>query len=144
VSSGTSGTGSSVITITYPDNYDAPRQGIVMVRWPTPTAGQNIRIAQAGCHYAVSQSAFDMTAAGGSGTFVVLQESDPNTCGGATQDRCIWTAQSNVPWITITSSMPRAGDNPVAFVVASNDGSATRVGTITVKDKAVVITQTGR
>ena len=144
VSSGTSGTGSSVITISYPDNYDAPRQGMVMVRWPTPTAGQNIRIAQAGCHYALSQSAFDMTAAGGSGTFVVLQESDPNTCGGATQDRCIWTAQSNVPWITITSSMPRAGDNPVAFVVASNDGSTTRVGTITVRDKAVVITQSGR
>jgi len=56
----------------------------------------------------------------------------------------VWTAQSNVPWITITGSMPRAGDNPVAFVVASNDASVTRVGTITVRDKAVVITQAGR
>ena len=40
--------------------------------------------------------------------------------------------------------MPRAGDNPVAFVVAANDatGAVTRVGTITVRDKTVVITQT--
>ena len=145
VPSGTSGTGSRVITIAYPDNYDAPRQGIVMVRWPTPTAGQNIRVAQAGCHYAVSRAAFNFTAAGGSDTFVVLQESDPNTCGGATQDRCIWTAQSTVSWITITSSMPRAGDNPVAFTVnpmEAKDGPGPRVGNITVRDKVVVITQT--
>ena len=44
----------------------------------------------------------------------------------------------------LVQRMPRAGDNPVAFVVASNDTSVTRVGTITVKDKAVVITQAGR
>ena len=142
--SGTSGSGSGVITITFPDNYDAPRQGIVMVRWPTPTAGQNIRVAQAGCLYAVSRSAFSFTSSGGPGSFDVIQQSEPNTCGGATQDRCVWTAQSDVPWITITGSMPRSGDNPVAFTVATNDGSASRVGTITVRDKVVVITQAGR
>jgi hypothetical protein len=142
--SGTSGTGSAVITITFPDNYDAPRQGIVMVRWPTPTAGQNLRVAQAGCLYAVTRSAFSFTSSGGSDKFDVIQQSDPNTCGGPTQDRCVWTAQSDVPWITITSSMPRAGDNPVAFTVATNDGSASRVGTITMRDKVVVITQAGR
>jgi len=115
-----------------------------MVRWPTPTAGQNIRVAQAGCLYAVSRSAFSFTSSGGAGSFDVIQQSDPNTCGGATQDRCVWTAQSDVPWITITGSMPRSGDNPVAFTVATNDGSASRVGTITVRDKVVVITQAGR
>jgi hypothetical protein len=144
VPSGPSGTGSAVITITFPDNYDAPRQGIVMVRWPTPTAGQNIRVAQAGCLYAVSRGAFSFTSSGGLGTFDVIQQSEPNTCGGATQDRCVWTAQSDVPWVTITSSMPRSGDNPVAFTVATNDGSASRVGRITVRDKVVVITQAGR
>jgi hypothetical protein len=141
---GTAGAGSGVITISYPDNYDAPRQGIVLVRWPTATAGQNIRVAQAGCLYAVSLSAFSFTATGGSGTFDVIQQSVPNTCGGATQDRCVWTAQSDVPWITITSSMPRAGDNPVSFTVATNDGAAPRTGRITVRDKVVVITQAGR
>ena len=144
VPSGTSGTGfasSRSRTRTTTMHLD---RGMVMVRWPTPTAGQNIRVAQARLRYAVSRAAFNMVAAGGSFTFDVIQQSDPYTCGGATQDRCMWTAQSNVPWITITSSMPRAGDNPVAFVVASNDASVTRVGTITVRDKAVVITQTGR
>jgi len=143
VTSGASATGSGVISMNYADNYDAPREGVVMVRWPTPTAGQNIRLAQAGCRYGVSRNAIGFSAAGGAGTFDVLQQSDPTECGGATQDRCVWTATTDVPWITITSSMPRAGDNPVAFVVAANDGT-TRVGTIAVRDKVVLITQSGR
>lgn len=141
---GTSGSGSGVITITYPDNYDAPREGIVMVRWPTPTAGQNVRVAQAGCHYAVSQAQLSFAAAGGPGSFSVLQTSDPITCGGATQNRCIWTAQSDVPWITISGSMPRMGDDLLGFTVAANDSTAARTGRITVKDKVVVVTQSGR
>jgi hypothetical protein len=40
--------------------------------------------------------------------------------------------------------MPRSGDNPVAFTVATNDGAASRVGRIAVRDKVVVITQAGR
>ena len=145
VSNGTSATGSATISISYTDNYDAPREGIVMVRWPTPTAGQNLRIAQAGCRYAVSQSSpSSFTAAGGTGTFNVIQQSDPTECGGATQDRCVWTAQSQVPWITITSSMPRSGDNPVAFSVAPNDNTAPRTGTIVVRDKVVTIAQAGK
>jgi hypothetical protein len=144
VSSGSSGTGSGIITIAFSENYDAPRDGIVMVRWPTPTAGQNIRLAQAGCVYAVSRSAFNVTAIATSGTFDVIQESVPNTCGGATQDRCIWSAVSDASWITVTSAMPRAGDNPVNFTVAANASSVPRVGRITVRDKTVTITQAGR
>ena len=142
--SGSSGTGSGVITIAFSENYDAPRDGVAMVRWPTPTAGQNIRLAQAGCVYAVSRSSFSVAATATSGTFDVLQESLPNTCGGATQDRCIWSAVSDVPWITVTSAMPRAGDNPVNFIVAANDSSVPRVGRITVRDKTVTITQARR
>jgi hypothetical protein len=141
---GASGSGSGTVTITFSDNYDAPRQGMILVRWPTPTAGQNILVSQAGCRYGVSRTAFSFVAAGGTGSFDVVQESDPNTCGGATQDRCVWTAQSGVPWITITSSMPRSGDNPVAFAVAANDSTVSRVGNITVRDKVVTITQVGK
>ena len=49
VSSGSSGTGTGAVTVTVPSNYDAPRTGTIQVRWPTPTLGQNVRIAQAGC-----------------------------------------------------------------------------------------------
>jgi hypothetical protein len=138
-----SGNGSAVISMAYPANYDAPRDALVMVRWPTPTAGQNIRLAQAGCAYGVSATSLTFPSAGGSGTFDVLQQSIPTDCGGATQDRCLWTAQSTVPWIVITSSMPRAGDNPVAFSVAANDATQPRTGQITVRDRVVTITQAG-
>ena len=50
----------------------------------------------------------------------------PNSCGGALQDRCVWTARSNVSWITVTSSMPQQGDHPVSFTwyPANTSGSA--------------------
>lgn len=141
---GQSGSGPGVITMAFPDNYDAPRQGVVEVRWPTPTAGQNVRIAQAGCTYGVSRSDFAFTAGAASATFDVLQQSIPTVCGGATQDRCVWSAQSTVPWIVITSAMPRAGDNPVAFTVTANEATQPRIGQITVRDRVVTITQAGR
>jgi hypothetical protein len=141
IPSGSSGSGNGTITIDVSENYDAPRDGIVMVRWPTPTAGQNVRVAQAGCLYAVSQSSFTFAAGGGPGSFNVVQQSVPNTCGGATQDRCIWSAVADVPWIAVTGSMPRAGDNPVAFTVAPNTTGAARVGRITVRDRVVVVNQ---
>ena len=144
VSSGSSGTGTGVVTVTVPSNYDAPRTGTIQVRWPTPTLGQNVRIAQAGCRYAVSKTAIAFTASGGSGTFDVIQQSDPIECGGATQDQCVWSAVADVSWITITSGMPRSGDNPVSFTVAANAGADARVGTITVRDKVVLITQAGK
>jgi hypothetical protein len=144
VTSGAAGVGAATISVAYADNYDAPRQGVIMVRWPTVTAGQNLQVAQAGCRYAVSRTAIDVGAAGGTATFDVIQQSDPLTCGSATQDRCVWTARSEVPWITITSSMPRAGDNPVAFAVAPNSAPSSRTGTIVVRDKVVTVTQAGK
>jgi hypothetical protein len=144
LSGGHAGEGTGTVAFRVGDNWDAPREGIVMVRWPTITAGQNLRISQAGCLYAVSQDAISIAAAGGPGRFDVLQMAQPLTCGGPLQDACVWTATSNVPWITITTSMPQKGDNPVSFTVAPNDGTAARTGTITVRDKVVRVTQPGR
>jgi hypothetical protein len=144
LASGQSGRGSGSVNFTVSDNWDAPRRSVVMVRWPTVTAGQNLQVAQAGCYYAVSTTAIGIAAGGGAGQFNVIQQSDPISCGGATQDRCRWTAQSDVPWITVTTTMPQAGDNPVSFTVAANPGAAARTGRITVRDKVVQITQGGQ
>ena len=141
---GQSGSGPGTISVRVSDNWDAPRQGVVMVRWPTPTAGQNVRVVQAGCLYAVSTTAVSVAATGGPGRFDVIQESFPNTCGGPLQNACRWSAQSDVAWITITTTMPQAGDNPVSFTVAANDSTSARTGTITVRDKVVRVTQGGR
>jgi all-beta uncharacterized protein/BACON domain-containing protein len=138
---GKSGKGSGTIAIAFSDNYDAPREGVVMVRWPTPMAGQNIHVEQAGCLYSVSQSAFSFTSESMTDSFMVYQQSLPNSCGGPLQDQCVWTARANVSWITVTGSMPRQGDNPVPFKVSANTGTTSRTGTITVKDKVVTITQ---
>ena len=140
----TAGSGSALVSFRVTDNWDAPRLGNVMLRWPTPTAGQNVRVLQAGCRYAVSIASFNIAGTGGTGRFDVIQQSDPLECGGATQNRCVWTAQADVPWITITTSMPQAGDNPVSFTVAANDSTVPRTGRIVVRDKTVVITQAGR
>lgn len=114
-----------------------------MVRWPTPTAGQNVRVAQAGCAYGVSQSSFSFSSASATGAFDVLQQSDPIVCGGALQNACVWTAASDVPWITITTSMPRMGDERVNFTVAANGTGASRTGTIRVRDRIIQVNQGG-
>jgi len=144
VTSGVSGTGTATVTVSVADNYDAPRTGTILVRWPAPTLGQNVRIAQAGCRYAVSTSSAAVPAAGGTSSFDVIQQSDPTECGGATQDRCVWSAVADVPWLTITTPMPRTGDNPVSFTAAPNPGAAARVGRIVVRDKVVLVTQPGQ
>ncbi len=136
-----SGSGAGTITFAVGDNWDAPRHGTVSVRGAAAVQTQTVSVSQAGCYYAVTRASFAFAAAGGSDSFDVVQQSDPNTCGGALQDACVWTAQSDSTWITITSSMPRQGDQQVRFTVAANTSGAARSGQITVRDKAVQITQ---
>lgn len=140
---GQSGTGSGLVSFRVSDNYDAPRQGIVEVRWPSVTAGQNLHVLQAGCYYGVSTNDLSVTVTGGTAHFDVVQQSDSNTCGGATQDACLWTAVSLAPWISISTPMPQRGDNRVTFVVAPNNTGAPRTGTIVVRDKVVKVSQPG-
>jgi hypothetical protein len=145
IAAGQTGTGSGVIQFSTSDNYDDPRAGVIMVRWPTVTAGQNVQVAQAGCTYTVLPNAFSIGAAGGSGQFDVYQMSTPNECGGPLQDGCVWTAIPEVTWITVTPGGAVRGDGRVLFTVAANTGGG-RTGTIRVRNKTVTITQleTGR
>jgi hypothetical protein len=143
VTGGKSGNTSGVVSFRVTDNWDPPRQGIVMVRWPTPTLGQNVRVLQAGCHYAVSKDVLDVGPAASAQSFDVIQQSEPYTCGGALQNACVWTEQSDVSWITITTPMPHQGDDRVFFTVAPNMAGTARTGTITVRDKVVRVNQGG-
>jgi hypothetical protein len=141
---GTSGLGSAIVRFAVSSNFDAPRAGIVEVRWPTPTAGQNLRIAQAGCHYATSTSTFSVAAGGGTFSFDVYQESDPYTCGGPLQNGCVWSAVSSAGWVVVTSTMPKVGDDRVAFTVDANPDASPRSTTIVIRDQVVRISQAGR
>jgi hypothetical protein len=105
-----------------------------------PTA-HNIRIAQAGCRYAVSQPAFSFDAAGGGGSFDVVQTVDPATCGGQLPNGCQWTPTSDVLWISIPNDTIRVRNEPVIFTVAANPTGVARAGTIAIGDTVVQITQ---
>jgi hypothetical protein len=144
MTAGTSGSGPGTVRFRVSDNWDVPRNAAVMVRWPTPTAGQNVRIAQAGCYYSVTRDTFTVGATGANDAFEVVTMSEPNTCGGVQQNACVWTAVSDATWITVTSGMPRSGDDRVAFSVAANPETAPRSGAIRVRDKVVRISQAGR
>jgi hypothetical protein len=143
VDSGNAGSGVGTVAFHATENYAPPRDAVIQVRWPTPSAGQNVRIEQAGCLYAVDPVSAVMPAAGADAYFQVRQMALPGECGGPTQDRCLWTAQPDKPWISIVSS-PGRGDERVYFRVAANDSSASRSGTITVQDQQFQITQMGR
>jgi len=140
---GQTGRGSGSIRFRAPDNYvGTARAGLVMVRWPTQTEGQNVQVTQSGCLYATAgNTAFG--SAGGSGRLSVYSTPDPY-CGGPFGDACVWTARSDVAWITITTAMPRNGDDDVLFTVATNESTQARSGTITIASKVVVVTQAGR
>jgi hypothetical protein len=138
-----SGTGSGRPQLRIADNWDAPREGKVVMTGALPGQTVSVRVAQAGCVYGTSRETIEFSASGGIGTFDVVQQSLPNSCGGPLQNACVWSAETGAPWITITSSMPRIGDDLVVFTVASNTGSA-RIGDITVRDQIVHIVQAGR
>jgi hypothetical protein len=142
IGSGLSGSGPGSITLSLGNNFDAARQANVEVRWPTPTAGQNVRVAQAGCYYGVSRDTIDAPAAGGDFTFDVVSQSTDTSCGGPLQNGCVWSAVSSASWVTVLSSMPRAGDDRVSIRVAANSGAA-RSTTVTVRDRTVTIRQAG-
>jgi len=143
IGSGLSGAGPGAIAFSMTGNYDAgERQANIEVRWPTPTAGQNVRVVQAGCLYGVTRDTIDVAAAGGDYFFDVVSQSTDTKCGGALQDGCCWTAQTAAPWVTIRSTT-QCGDDRVSFRVAANATGAARSATITLRGKTVTIRQAG-
>lgn len=141
IASGLSGSGPGSITFSMASNMDAARQANVEVRWPTPTAGQNVRVLQAGCLYWAGPTLFDVPAAGGDYYFDVVSQSTDTSCGGPLQNGCVWSAVSNASWVTVLSSMPRNGDDRVSFRVAANGTGSARTATIVVRDRTVTIRQ---
>jgi len=116
---------------------DATRRAAVQVRWPTETAGQNVWVTQEGCRYGVDPSASVAASGGTRMATVVMQPLSPACATG-----CPWTATSNVSWIKVTSSMPRAGDDAFFYQVDANIGGP-RVGTITVAGRTHTVNQAG-
>ena len=131
--------GSDVVRVSIPVfTEDSTRRAPLEFRWESPTAGQNVWVEQGGCRYGSSESARTFTAAGAidQPVTIVTQPVSPSCSQG-----CPWTATSDASWITVTSPMPRAGDDMFRYAVAVNTTGMLRQGHIRVADRVIVITQ---
>jgi hypothetical protein len=117
---------------------DSTRRATIELRWPTPSAGQNVRVTQEGCRYGVYPQTVAFPAAGGTGSINVLTQPISPSCSLG----CPWTAEPSASWIRIASGSPGSGDNPFHIEVSPNTGAA-RSGTIRVAGHTVTISQAG-
>jgi hypothetical protein len=93
-------------------------------------AGQVVEVEQGGaCSYTVAGNALNFGAAGGPGGVAVSAPAG-----------CSWTAQSGVPWISLTAGAAGSGPGVVSLQVAATDGPS-RTGTVTVAGRTVTVTQ---
>jgi hypothetical protein len=61
-----------------------------------------------------------------------------------TASHCAWRAESDAPWLTITSGSGGTGDGTISYNVAANPGLTQRVGRITAtRDELLTVTQLG-
>jgi all-beta uncharacterized protein/BACON domain-containing protein len=125
-----SGTGDGTVGFTIGNNTGSERTGGVVVGGQRATIVQSATAAPTACSYSISPASENIPATGGPGTAIDIQ----------TQSGCAWTAVSNAPWITITSSANGTGNGSVAFTVGVNTG-ASRTGTLTVAGRTFTVTQ---
>ena len=126
------GTADGTVQFTFAANPSGtPRTAMLVV------AVQSFEITQAGatapvCRYGLNDSARTFDAAGALGGV------DMRVAAG-----CAWQAQSDAPWLTITSGSAGTGDGAINFAVAANPGLGQRVGTITAAGASFTVTQNG-
>jgi hypothetical protein len=146
ISSGQTGLGPGTMTFTLPGNFNEARQDVIKIRWPAPTEGQNVRVAQEGCDYVLDPTRVMVPACGGERAFDVYTGStNVGFCGhdgpmGA-PGRCVWSALSPAPWITVLTPMPQTVEGRVFFRVAANDDWKERTATITVQYRTLPVWQ---
>ena len=85
------------------------------------------------CGYTLNPTSQSFTSSGGSGSFTV-STSSPN---------CSWIADSDSPWITVTSGTSGTGNGSVSYSVAANQTTSPRTGTINVGGQIFTVTQAG-
>ncbi len=135
------GSGSSTIKFAMPifTEQGGTRRAAVEVRWPTITAGQNVWITHEGCWYAMTATSQELPVQGGRASVTVYAGPVSQTC----MIGCPWTATSQAPWIRVISSMPRAGDELMAYEVDPNPTGQDRVGSIRVETMTLTVRQRG-
>ena len=127
--SNNSGLGSGILFFYILGNESlVPRTGTITV------GSQVLTIHQDGlpCSYQLDAPSQVFASTGGFGTTLITPSFS----------FCPWTAQSNVPWITLTSGTSGSGGGATNFTVTSNPG-AVRTGTIQIAGQLLTVQQWG-
>ena len=124
VTAGNSGNGDGTVAYSAVANSGPQRTGTISAGGQTFTVTQN-----AGCSFAISPSTHTAGSGGGS-----------TTVGVTAPPGCSWTAESTVPWISISSGANGSGDGAVLLVIAANAG-ADRQGSITIAGRPFTVQQ---
>jgi hypothetical protein len=121
---GTQGSGSGQVVYEARATEGPSRSGELTI------AGHRVAVTQGlGCSVAIAPASQAIGAAGGSGAITVT-----------TDAACPWSAQSQSPWISITSAAAGTGPATVQFRVAAWDGP-TRTGTLRIDQQVFTVTQ---
>lgn len=96
------------------------------------TIGVTLIISPGACTFVLSSAGENFPNASGSGTVSVTAPSG-----------CAWTVSTSDSWITITSGAGGSGSGQVFFLVASNTGTVSRTGTLSIAGETFIVTQAG-
>jgi hypothetical protein len=145
---GSSGTGPGQIEYEFdrnPSTYGIEfRRGHIEIRWPTPTAGQNVWLSQFPDCRATAAGAppgslgtITLPADGGTYNLLVLVDS-PFTCP--------WRLEGSAPWVstTLAPGVSVRGDRNVHFTALPNPSSAERTAVFTLAERSLTVRQPGR
>ena len=132
------------------------RLGVLAFRWPTPTAGQNVRVTQwgacslitaaatgglpPGATHQASQAGSTVTASADGGSFHLWVLTEPFHA-------CPWAVESSDTWLTLTFPRLRqimSGDGDLHFTLPPNPTSQSRQATLMMDGKPLTIVQAGR
>jgi hypothetical protein len=91
-----------------------------------------VRQPLSGCTYSMSPSSQSFDSSGGSGTVQIVSGSG-----------CSWSASADASWISINSGGSGSASGAIRYSVASNPGSDSRSGTISVQGDAFTVYQDG-
>jgi C1A family cysteine protease len=124
--SGSSGSGSGVVTYSLSPNSGSLRTGTITA------AGQSFTVTQQGtasCTYTTSPTSISTSALGLTGNINIT-----------TQSGCAWSTSNTLGWASIVSGSSGTGSGTVVYSVSPNTGSA-RTGALTIAGQTIGITQ---
>lgn len=127
ITSGSSGTGSGVVSYSVAANSGAARSGSITIGDQTFVVNQDA--VGGSCAFSISPTSQLFGGGGGTGAISVT-----------TQVGCDWTASTTETWITINSGSSGTGRGAVSYTIAAHVGPP-RSGVITVAGLTFTVTQ---